>query len=308
MLPLLTLRLKQFGRIIKEIGLPLLVVGLFAVSGFLFSGWASIRDMESVYAIGAIAVFILGLDLIRKDKAFLKQVFGHRIKISQQLFFEYSLVVLPILLFQLVNAEFLVVLASLLVILIIALISPSIVRFRKMSHKRSIHWIPLKYYELKFFLEQKPFAGAFIMICLFGGAIHISLWILGMVLSLTIIGEAFTPMEPIEMMNTSFIGKLINNLKVLVGVNLIPVIVIFLLDPGQWYILLYGLVSIIVVTVFMISYKYANYNGLTSRLFSTALPTVFMFLTLIPGFIIVTIIMAFFYFFKAQKNLSYVNA
>ena len=308
MIALLKLRVLQGFRILREIGLLLIVVALFACASFLFALFVGLRDsppIDIVLLAGMVTVFV---DFLRKDKHFLLVLFGNRQKVRAYLSIEYLFLSLPFTVFLLGRQAYLPAAYLLASIPILSFILPYRLRFAKQVVKRSISFIPLRFFEIKFFIEQRPILAGIILILLFGGMVHISFWILGMVFIAASLTEVFKRLEPRMMIQESFKKRLFDYLIFFQGLLLLPTLSNLVVFPQYYLVYIYGWISLGIALVLLISYKYANYTGLREELFSSNMPGIFVLLSLLPGFVLVTGVAAFYYYLKAKKNMAYVGA
>ena len=305
MFALLKLRWYQIIRILKEIGLALLLVALFACASFLIALFIGLRDSDPLDILLLAGLLITVVDLWRKDKHFLLLLFGSRFSAKAYLSLEYGLLSLPFIGFLLGKGAYLSLLSLGILIPMISFLLPYRLRFVKQVSKQSLSIIPLRYFELRFFVEKRKMATLCIVLFLFGGIIHISAWILGMVFLAASLTEVFKYLEPRMMIQESFKRRLWQYLIFVQGILLLPTMVNLCMFPEYYLIYLYGWLCLGIALTLLIAYKYAHYTGWQSVLFSSNLPGTYILLSLLPGFVLLTAGAAYYYYLKALNNKAY---
>lgn len=304
---LLALRLRQCYRILSEIGFLLAIVAVFAIAGAGLQALENAFSMDALISIPACVLIVLSIDLYRQDKSFLMTIFNTRTKLSTYLSIEYTLLTLPITIYQIINQEYIIAFLILILIQIYSLVSTYLVKAPLSGYKKPILYIPTSIFELKFFIEKQKIACFVVLTLLFLGSIHISLWVLGIALLMGMIPEIFAYKEPIEMtkFQDGFINKKIGSyLLIFTSILFIPTFLTWLTSGMSIWIFLYGIVAILVALTISISIKYEHYYGLRSKVPSKTSTSIIIFLMLLPGFIIVTLGYAIMKYIKANKQIK----
>lgn len=305
MIALLKLRWFQAFRILQEIGLVLLLVALFACASFIIAVFIGLRDSSPQDILLLAALLIVVVDVWRKDKHFLLLLFGGRFRAKAYLSVEYGLLVLPFLGVLLSKASFLYILYLLVLIPSISFLLPYRLRFARQVSKQNLSFIPLRFFELKFFIEKRKVSMLFIVLLLFLGMFHISAWILGMVFLAAALTEVFKYLEPRMMIQEPFKSRLWHYVLFFQGILLFPTIANLLVFPGYYLVYLYGWLCVGIALILVFSFKYAHYTGWQSVLFSSNFPATYIILSLLPGFVLLTAGAAYYYYIKALKNKAY---
>jgi hypothetical protein len=307
---LIILRLRQAGRIIREAGL-ILLIALLVSAGFLFQGLEQLRELDWPYITGLGIVVAAGIHFNRKDLRFLSNIVPETREVRILILVEYFLLLSPLILLFLLAGPWkngLALGVSPLAALVFPL-QPLLVAEKK--KKKTLRWIPLRLFELKFHIERNKAGYVFIyIVCLFS-PLHIGFYIVGLFFLCTMIMTAFSFYEPKELLawKASFLSKKLRQNSWFVFKILVPVLILaFLFQFGQWPLLLYVSVFPFLTTIFGLLYKYARLNPVFHRPPSANIPSLFLFLLLVPGGILIHIFYLVILFRKANKNLRYYYA
>lgn len=163
---ILRLRAKQFYRMLQDIGWILLAVFVFIAFGWFFSIGASMMKTPSWYGVPALFSSLLFIDNFRKDKAFLVSIFQDKKSLWIHYLTEYFLMSLPVLLFQSFFQNWLVLFLLIVVVLLVSIIALYLKRSETTFSKMSLAFIPIRFFEFKFFVESFWFA--FLLLWLVG--------------------------------------------------------------------------------------------------------------------------------------------
>lgn len=263
--------------------------------------------MDQLFSLVFVALIILAIDRIRNDKIFLSQILGGKTGMGTYLSTEYLLFLSPLVIYKLITGNLLIAVGIIATIVAFSFTTTLLTKPTNQGYKRSMTWIPLKYYELKFFVEKKRVAFIAIIILLFLGVIHISLWILGIFILMGSIMEIFAAQEPIEMIDwrTGFVAsKIFAYSQIMLPPLIISSLLTFYMSDLSIWVYVYGISVILTALALAISNKYSEYYGLTDRIKSTLPITIIAFLMLIPGFIIVTIGYTILKYRKAESQMK----
>lgn len=310
LLKLITLRLRQAGRILREAGLILLIALLVSV-GFLFQALEQLRELDWPYLAGIGLLLAAGVHFTRKDLRFLSNIVPQTRQVRILLLAEYFLLLSPLILLFLLagpRENGLALSAGPLAGLVFPLRS---LLFTGKKQKKELRWIPLRLFELKFHMERNKAGYAFIYaICLLC-PLHLGFYLVGVFFLCTLIMTAFSFYEPKELLpwTSSFLGDKLRLHNWFILKMLIPIFLLaFAFQFRQWPLLLYVAVFPFLTVTFGILYKYARLNPVFHRPPSANIPSLFLFLLLVPGGILMHMGYLVILFRKANKNLRYYYA
>lgn len=307
----LNFRVKQLFRSIREIGIPLFIILLIVTTGITFKILVFLSEAQGSEMTILSFLIIVSIHTTRKDFHFLKSL-----DISPPLLFfaEYSLFLLPvtILLFILGKIEPAIYWQ---VGMLPALLFPvGGVKGSKIAPFVNLDKIPVKYFELKLGLRKMFFAIVLLYFVALGCSFFIGTLILFSIFLLLILPTFFEYFEPKEMItleyeNGNFIrNKLVNHFLIF-QIAMLPLYLMFLFYHSEmWYLGVACFVAIGLGVIFNIVHKYASYRPNVPKMFSTSFQAVFLATLLLPGFVIVSIGLIFYFWRKANKNLAYYYA
>ena len=304
---LLSLRLTQTVRLIKETGIGITLLALFLMTGGILGAIEKLIEVDQLYSLVAILLIILTIDRIRTDKNFLNQIFGSKQQMGLYLSAEYALFLSPLILYKVIGGQYLITLSIIGTIAFLSFTTTILNKPINQGYKQSFKLIPLKYFELKFFAEKQRISFIVIIALLFLGVIHISLWILGIFILMSFIMEMFAAQEPMEMIKwrSGFVShKIMGYYKVALPVLIVSGVLTYLRSDLSILVFIYGICVILTAIALAISNKYSDYYGLTSKIKSTLPMTIIAFFMLIPGFIIVTIGYTIIKYRKAESQMN----
>jgi len=306
-LSFLTLRSKQLYRLLRETGIVITLIAIFLLTGGILRFIEVALKANPIFAIIGPAIIVVVVDIMRNDKPFINQIFGSKIKSSQYLSIEYLLPFLPLIIYKLVIGQYLIALGIGATILILALLSPHISKPLNQGYKKSLSFISLRYFELKFFAEKRKTLFFITIALLFSGVIHVSLWILGIFMLMSFVLEMFMFQEPMEMIHwkEGFVRKKIVSYSLL----LLPLLLVssalsYLRSDLSIWVFVYGTIAILVALAVGLSNKYAEYYGFTKKLPTSTPMMIMVFLMLLPGFVIVTIGYTIMKYTKAENQIK----
>lgn len=310
LLKLIMLRLRQTGRVIREAGL-ILLIALFVSVGFLSQALEQLRELDWPYLTGLGLVLVAGVHFNRKDLRFLSNIMPQRKQIRVLLVAEYLLLVSPLIVLFFLAGPWKNGLALSFGPLAALGFPLRALHFAEKKQKKALQWIPLRLFELKFHIERNKAGYAFIYsVCLLS-PLHIGFYLVGVFFLCTMTMTAFSFYEPKELLpwESSFLSNKLRRNNWFVFKMLTPVILLaFLFQFRQWPLLLYISVFPFLTATFGILYKYARLNPIFHRPPSANIPSLFLFLLLIPGGILIHIGYLVILFRKANQNLRYYYA
>ncbi len=306
---LLSLRLSQSVRFLKETGIGITILALFLMTGSILGMIETLLKVNKLYSLVGVASVILIVDRLRTDKNFLNQIFGGKRSMGGYLIVEYLVIFSPLIIYKLIINQYLISLGIIGIVVLLSFITTLITKPTNQGYKRSFKAIPLKYFELKFFVEKKRISFIVTICLLFLGVIHVSLWVLGILILTGLIMEVFASQEPMEMVKWKpnfVLYKIIDYNKIALPILLISSMMTYLRTDLSILVFLYGICAIITAIALAISNKYSEYYGLTDKIKSTIPITIITFLMLLPGFIIVTIGYTILKYRKAESQMKHI--
>lgn len=310
LLKLLILRLRQTGRILREAGLILLIALLVSV-GFLSQALEQLRGLAWPHLAGIGLLLTAGVHFTRKDLRFLSNIVPETRQIRILLPAEYFLLLSPLILLFLLagpRENGLALSAGPLAALVFPLRS---FLFTEKKQKKELCWIPLRLFELKFHVERNKAGYAFIYALCLLSPLHVGFLLVGLFFLCTLLMTAFSFYEPKELLpwQSSFLAKKLGQNNWFILKMLSPILLLaFAFQFRQWPLLLYVSVFPFLTVTFGILYKYARLNPVSHRPPSANIPSLFLFLLLIPGGILIHMGYLVILFRKANKNLRYYYA
>ena len=308
---LLKLRFFQTGRLIKSIGIGLILFALLITFGLLLQALSNILVYPPYYANIAVVALLFSIDSIRKDKGFLKSIFDYNFQISVLVFLEYFLLVFPLYFFQIWNGNHFVCLGILGSCALLALISPLYKIKKSAAHKSSLKFLPLSIFELKFYLEKNKWALVFLSGLFILTYWHIAFYGAAMLSLCLILPEVFRWLEPPEMLlwHKGFLReKYIKYVLFTLPFMILTAFFGLVLHWEMRYIILYFLFSFYLVLWLSINFKYARFNPFFPELPGSHIMAMMTIFIIFPGGILITLVYALFQYYKAKKNLALLYA
>ena len=305
-LNLLRLRFLQGFRIILETGPGIILIALIITLGL------SLKMLEAIVEWPPKNMAFLGMFIIlavhfsRNDLRFLTQIFSNTFQVNGFLFFEYTLLLSPLIILFLVLANWTNVLILSLLPAISFFLPTKNIKWKNTNFKKDFSMISLDTFELKFQIE-KYWIGVivFFLLSLFS-FLHISVFILSMLIIMVIIGAAFKSSETKEMLHwhPRFLWRKIGKNLLLISILLLPLITVSgIVHFSFRWVILYGICCVITILVFSILFKYSRINPLYQVEHDTMAAALYFLFLLLPGGILITIGYSVFLYFKARKNL-----
>jgi len=308
---LLILRCKQGYRYLDEIGFGILAVAIIILTGILFNLLDQILSTSAEYAPLLALILLVSTEIKRRDTFFLKSIFQSKEHLIRYKSIENTLIVLPIIIFQSIYLNWDIILYTILICIIVSAIPFHLFKPQSEERKKSISFIPLSLFEVKFYVEKHYWTISFVLILLLLGGLHISLWILGMFILCVFPVDIFTPRESREMITYSpfFVFKKIKgNAWLFLAFTIIPSIITYIFTQTNILILLYGIIAMLLSLTLSICKKYASYYGVSDIAPSTTATMILIFLMLAPGGILITFSACIYYYFQAEKHMKKIYA
>lgn len=304
---LLLLRSNQCYRYLDEIGFGFILVAIFLLTGLILS---ALQNILSIPAIGAILLsfaLLIYIEIKRGDSFFLKSIFESRQSLITYKFIENILIALPIIIFQSVFLKWDIIAYIVLICGIVPLLPFHLINSKEKERKRELNIIPLQLFEIKFYFEKQFWTVVFFGLLLLMGCVHISLWIVGILVICMLPGEIYMPLESREMLKYTphFVAKKIKSAAFFFLLLItIPTITTYIFNTADILILLYGVIAMLLSLTLCISKKYVAFYGVTESVPSTTSTIILILLMLAPGGILITLSACIYYYIKAEKHMK----
>lgn len=303
---LLYIRWRQINREINALGFyTLFFVAIAAVLAFVAYRQYELNNRAWLIVL-LLSAFCLGIQYIRRDKAF---IYKHLNKPYLQLFAEYLLLTIPFSISSVITKNWFCFPLLLIVVGFIPFLKFQIKQRAVLKNLSSI--IPAKHIEwISGF--RKQYVG---FICLYLLALAfcwvrifplLLLWFITVMIS-----SFFLENEPVHILRAGhktarrfLTEKLMASIKYVLLLNSLPVIIHALLVPEFLLISLLFVPVQLALVNFAICLKYSSYRPATSQQGNNIAFSIIAILSAVPYFLPVPVIFAFFYFFRAEKNLK----
>ncbi len=283
------------------------IVGLFALSGIVFQFLGTVLSFPQIYVVPLSALFILNLHLWRPDKQFMRELTASAMQRVLVMGAEYSLLLLPVLVFHVVKGHFLA--AGLLSVVPWLIATFPTVNIRVFTPRRfKARFIPLQLFEIKIAIERYCIFFLVFWSIAFLGFLHPAYFLVSLLFALVILVSGFAYNETLDLMEgrRNFISeKLLSNVGFALLFFMPQLVLTALRHSDDYLVLSYGLLYFVSILSLAILYKYAKYNPLRSSTLNSTLVTISMVLGLMPGLVIGSVIVCVYYYFKAKQNISY---
>jgi hypothetical protein len=303
---LLLLRLYQSWRMLRSVGWGLLAVFLVISIGISFPLVNNILKASYRLSIPGTMVVIILLDLYRKDKSFLKAVFHDKNTLTAYLGIEYTIIAMPVWLYQMFDHFFIGIIIIILCFMV-AWLSGYIRPPERTTQKKSLHFIPLSYFELKFFIERNPYGWLLFWLMGVSAVVHIGLYIFWMIILLMSIPELFRYYESRDMLHwkRGFVFEKIKKYSIIFFmIALVPSITAVGFHPEMYMVVIYLNLCLISALVLNIAMKYAGYTPVFHAASISNITGMLTLIMLFPGGVIITIGYSIWKYMGAEKNLK----
>jgi hypothetical protein len=304
---ILRLRAKQLFRILQDIGWILFAVFLLVSFGMFFSVGASLMKIDSWYAVPGWFTLLLLIDYGRKDKAFLVSIFQDQKSLWLHYLTEYTLMSLPILIFHSFLQNWVILWLLLIVVLLISLISLYLKKPETTFSKLSLAFIPIRFFEFKFFVESFWFSFLFLGLIGISGLLHYALFLIFIFIVVLMAPTMLTHFEAREMIvyHPFFIWKKVLNFALPMTLYVtIPLIITLLYHADMAGVVLYGVACLLVSCFLSVVLKYGVYTPVRSKFEMSNVASVLLLFMLLPGGILITLFYTLFKYNTASKNLK----
>lgn len=304
---ILDFRLRQFGRILKEIGAGYFILLALVCFGFFMGIVETLVKNDSIWMGLVGAMIAASIHFSRKDLFFLKQL---GISSKKLFFLEYLLLNIPLIAALVFGGNYLGVLILFISVFILSLIPTPEIEGKSFANSMDFNWLPGKVFEAKSYLRKFVFPLALVyLIGLLTAKFIAAPIVLILILALTFTGffEEIENKDLFESMHFTG-GILFNKCKQYLSLYLflsLPFILLFLFFNMQyWYILLAALFIGSTLILFNIVYKYAHYSPYRKRVYNSTVNGIFIVFAIVPFTYPVTLLYLIYYWRKASINLK----
>lgn len=307
----LNFRIKQSWRTIQEIGIPLLLIFFIVTISFSTKLLMTLTQIEGYELAIASMIFVGMVHSARKDNSFLKSL---NVSKPLLLFFEYSLMILPISILLIILGKALLILFWHLGIFPVLLLPLGNLKRGSSTPLFSFQFIPIRYFEIRTGLRRTFLGlGLFYVVALgcsfFNGTLVLwSFFVLMMIPMFFEYFEAKEILQPFYHQGDFLRKKVIQHLLIFQFTLLPHYLLFFYFHSEMWYLALACFIGISLSIIFSIVYKYSNYRPNLPKIFSNTFHAVFLGTLVMPGFVIVSIGLIIYFWRKANNNLAYYYA
>ncbi len=304
---LLLLRSNQCYRYLNEIGFGIIIVAIFILTGVIFTALQKVLAIPAIVAPIFSLLILISIEIRRRDTFFLKSIFESKKGFIRFKFIESVLIISPILIFQGLFFKWHIVLLIISICSMNACFPFHLFNSQQKERKPDFNSIPLTLFEVKFYIEKKTWVFVLIWALLILGAIHISLWIIGMLFLCTLPVEIYSPIESREMINyRSFFvrKKILDSIIFFVLFVSLPTVVTLVFNHTNLVVLLYGIIAMFLSLILSVGKKYSSYYGVNEFVPSTTSTMILTFLMLAPGGILITLSACIYYYIRAEKHMK----
>jgi hypothetical protein len=306
----LLIRLKQFYRIVNELGIFRIIFGFITITSVLLALLSSLfKNINYINFSILVFVFLFIVHSIRKDKNF---IIIRKINYYKLYYGEYALLLLPLIIYLIIKTEFILIFLLLLIILLIPFFNFKI-RNKKVKIKYS--FLPYISYEWIGGLRVNFFYLIIIyIVAFFFFKFMYSIPIVIIIYSFTISSfysefESRQIIESYKLSPRRFLKyKIISNHFIFV-ISIFPLVILFLISHyAMWYLIIYLLVFCILIQTFNILYKYTLYDenkSISKNSYLNVILTIIYYIVfIIPLLLPILICLIYRYYKKSILNLN----
>lgn len=308
---LLLLRLKQAWRAVISAGIGWVLLMFFVAIGVLLQLFSNLLLLPANYSSALASAVILSVHMNRKDLIFLKSITYNILQFRLILFTEYTLILFPVILFQLLQPNFWVSASLFIPPLLLAFLADFLKAPKTAAIKTSIPFLPLQAFELKTFIEKRKIGIAVCYGISYLSFIHIAFFLISIFCCAVACLDAFKSTESREMIhwNKHFLRfKLIRNIKLISILFILPMIIALGFNWTLKWLILYAFLYFITMIYMAITYKYAHFTLLYNTAGSSNILVILALLAILPGGIFIAIAFGVYNYFIAKRKLHYYYA
>ena len=304
---LLLLRFKQLHRMFSETGYLLILFVLIVTLGLTSGGLVYFLQQSLSVICGVFGFLLLIIHYKRKDRFFIQQLLQRRQDRVLLYFLENLLGLLPFILLFGFGHSLMVGISLVFLALLPGLLDPYLPAAKLTNWKGRFTILPLRWFELRFFIEMNPVAFWFCVLVFCLSFTHWLVFPIACFLLQLCLGALFAYMESREMIKweKSFVLKKILSYFGLIQILVMPFMLLSMfLFPEHWYIPLLGELLLFTTLILLIGYKYKEYHPERVILGSgSSVIAIYVLLMYVPGFVIISLIYALICYFKAEKKM-----
>jgi len=302
---LLTLHLKQFGRVLQELGVIRSIITLLLVF-FTLARVYTLTPPLTYVVIVVVFLSIASLHTFRKDKTFLQLVYEQ----TRSLYLiEYHLLASPVYLEFLLNFHWIEVTCLLVAITLIPFVNVNFTS--RASRIRSLSFIPALAFEWKSNLRKQGLWIGLLYISALVLYAYPFITLLVIVVFTFIVTTFYNEAEPRSMVEVfadssphAFLWQKGKVHLLLFWTGCLPLVLIFLLvNTKYWYVLVIWFLVSSIIQLLSIMLKYSFYepgNTLNNNVFMF----IYFLSLFVPFFVPVPLVMLINYYRRAKNNLS----
>lgn len=312
LIQLLKFRFIQTHRLFKDAGyLLVLLVALLAFS-IIAQGLVFIINSDLIVSAITVLALLVLVHYQRKDHAFLRTLFKSDIHIIGLYFFEYILLQVPLIILFIATNLWNKVLVSILIALVAALVGKYLLGdYQMKDNKRSIRFIPLQLFEMKFFFERRLLIFIVLTVLVLASYFHFAFFFVFILLFSLCLPDIFKYVEDRSMINWSkrFVARKMLSNMIAVQVFLLPALLLACLSNGEYFFWYLGGYFITLLNICMfISYKYRTYSPDRILVASSNVLSIFILFNFLPGLFLVSLVFTGVNYIRAERNMNYYYA
>jgi hypothetical protein len=303
---ILDFRLRQIGRMLREIGIAYFLLLVFVCFGFFMGLIESVVRSQTMW-MGLIGVVIASsIHFSRKDSGLLKMLEVKREKLYA---LEYIFMTTPLVIAFLGGSNFGAILVQTIGLIFLAFLPNPEITGSSFSNKLSFDFLPKATFEARSYLRQYIIPVGIFYITGLITSNYIAIPIVVVLLTSMFFTAFFDEVESKELFEAIHFKKGILSAKIqsyvgLYFLLLLPFIILFLFFHFKyWYLLLVALFVGSTVILFNIFYKYANYAPYRRRVYNSTVNAIFFGFAMVPFLYPVTLLYLIYYWRKAQNNI-----
>ena len=307
MLLLLRLRIFQLLRMMKTVGTFLFVVFLFVSIGILFPLLDNLLSLSSGYSTLFCLALIALIDYSREDKVFLKSVFLSLKYYRFYIMLEYFLISVPVSFYQVIIGQLYNALSIFAACLMIGMASPMITPKQVSNGKKTISFIPVQYFEFKFFIEASGLLWTIFWLAGLASCLHVGIYILWIFVILIIMPEMFKHFESRDMLKwkDNFVSfKFLNYSLFFLKVIAFQTILVTIFHFEYLWLILYFIFSLLVALFMNISIKYEGFTPVFPTGYGQNIVSILTILMILPGGVLIALFYGVWKYFRAESNLK----
>ncbi len=308
---ILSIRVKQFWRMLGSVGWWLVLLFIIAFGGIFLAMLEQLLQAPEPGWSLLIGWGLLAIHFNRGDFYFLK-----KLSISPRLFFaiEYLCGLVPLLLFMMIMSRWIDLIGSILMVGLVSLL-PMQLGLRKWSGQARLRWIPLKAFEWRSGIRQRPLPLFLLYLTgLIASWFFPFTYIIMLLLFALIVSGFFEIVESKDLLEALYLPHRTLLPKVLLSwsvfhILLLPFHLVFLFRfLSYWYVGIAAIGMSSLLLAFSLYYKYAGYYPKRLRVYNQTPVGIFFLSMLVPFFWPGVIIYGLIKWRQAEQTLKHYYA